>query len=193
MKDFMKKTIYFAGPHLFGIDYEVYSRYITKKYTNTDIELVLPNGNGAETSDQIYQANLTLIERSNGVIADLNPYRSEIEPDSGTAFECGYAAALGKPLVAIIGDQRSQVQKMQESSLGCVGENGVYRSDEGDLIENFDLPLNLMLFHSAEKIVSTLPEAIQYFSNRHWDSHKKTAQKQKRRAASELNLVRPVA
>jgi nucleoside 2-deoxyribosyltransferase len=166
MKDFMKKTIYFAGPHLFGIDYEIYARHVTRKYKNTGIVLAMPGDGGARRSGQIYQTNLGLIDECDGVIADLNPFRSEIEPDSGTAFECGYAAALGKPIIAIVEDRRSQVQKMQGSSLGCIESDGTYRSDEGDLIEDFDLPVNLMLFHSLEAVVSTLDEAIQYFDQK---------------------------
>ena len=167
MKDFMTKQIYFAGPRLSGVDYEIYARHISKKYRGAGIRLVLPNDGGAQSSEHIYKTNLNRIKSCDAVIADLNPFRGEIEPDCGTAFECGFAAALGKPIIAIVEDQRTLVQKMQDSSLGCIKENGAYRSDEGDLIEDYGYPLNLMLFQANGKIVTSLDEAIRYFALRY--------------------------
>jgi len=163
-----KRKIYIAGPHLFSADYGAFTRMFARKCRKTHVTAVFPGDERALTSQDIYTANLDLIKNCDGVIADLNPFRSEIEPDSGTAFECGFAAALGKPVIAIVEDQRSLLQKMQASSLGCTENNSTYRSDEGDLIENFGLPLNLMLFHSLTAVVSTMDEAIHYFNNKIW-------------------------
>ncbi|CAK7053832.1 MAG: hypothetical protein BACD_02600 [Bacteroides rodentium] len=157
-----------AGPQLFGTDYQLFTKVISRKCAKLRITPVFPADNLTRTSRAIYAANLELIRNCDGVIADLNPFRSEIEPDSGTAMECGFAAALGKPVVGIIEDRRNLLQKMQDSSLGCIENNNTYHSDEGDLIEDFDLPLNLMLFHSLEAVVGTMDEAIHFFDKRIW-------------------------
>lgn len=193
MKDFMTKQIYFAGPRLSGVDYEIYARHISKKYRGAGIRLVLPNDGGAQSSGHFYKTNLNRIKGCDGVIADLNPFRGEIEPDCGTAFECGFAAALGKPIIAIVEDQRTLVQKMQASSLGCTEENGVYRSDEGDLIEDYGYPLNLMLFHASGKIVASLDEAIRYLALQHGSTKKQhiKSSQAKRRQKNSLECLVP--
>ena len=43
-------------------------------------------------------ANLEAIRAADFVMANLNDFRGPGEPDSGTAFEVGFAAALGKPV-----------------------------------------------------------------------------------------------
>jgi len=163
-----KRRIYIAGPHLFSTDYALFSRAIAQKCNKTNITPVFPGEERARTSQGIYVVNLDLIRHCDGVIADLNPFRGEIEPDSGTSMECGFAAASGIPIVGIVEDQRNLISKMQASSLGCNEFGGVYRSDEGDHIENFNLPLNLMLFHALETLASTMDEAIHYLDKRIW-------------------------
>jgi Nucleoside 2-deoxyribosyltransferase len=164
----MKRKVYIAGPHLFSTDYAIFSRAIAQKCNKTQITPVFPGDDRARTPQDIYTGNLDLIRQCDGVIADLNPFRSEIEPDSGTSMECGFAAASGIPIVGIVEDQHSLLHKMRASSLGCNEFGGVYRSDEGDHIENFNLPLNLMLFHALETLASTMDEAIHYFDHKTW-------------------------
>ena len=82
------------------------------------------------------------------MVANLNPFRSQTEPDSGTAFECGMAFALDKRMIGYIEDQRSQVDKI-----------GDMTDKNNAVVENFNLPLNLMLAHSLN-IVATAEEAI---------------------------------
>ena len=47
----------------------------------------------------IYQANMDLLRGSDGVIANLTPFRG-ISADVGTVYEVAYALALGKPVFA---------------------------------------------------------------------------------------------
>src|SRR3546814_17195676 len=51
---------------------------------------------GSELALWIYRANIALIQKADLVAANMNAFRGA-EPDSGTAFEVGYAVALGKP------------------------------------------------------------------------------------------------
>jgi hypothetical protein len=54
----------------------------------------------------IYSANIELIRSADIVMANLDDFRGSGEPDSGTAFEVGFAAALDKPVCPIAPPKR---------------------------------------------------------------------------------------
>jgi nucleoside deoxyribosyltransferase len=56
---------------------------------------------GPDTAQWIYEANVALIRRADIVMANLDDFRGPGEPDSGTAFEVGFAVALQKPVWAM--------------------------------------------------------------------------------------------
>src|SRR3546814_8171664 len=64
---------------------------------------------GSELALWIYRANIALIQKADLVAANMNAFRGA-EPDSGTAFEIGYAVALGKPVWDYTDDSRPRVQ-----------------------------------------------------------------------------------
>src|SRR3546814_2572918 len=66
---------------------------------------------GSELALWIYRANIALIQKADLVAANMNAFRGA-EPDSGTAFEVGYAVALGKPVWAYTDDSRPRVQQI---------------------------------------------------------------------------------
>src|SRR3546814_11204941 len=66
---------------------------------------------GSELAVWIYRANIALIQKADLVAANMNAFRGA-EPDSGTAFEVGYAVALGKPVWAYTADSRPPVQQI---------------------------------------------------------------------------------
>ncbi|MFR0689169.1 nucleoside 2-deoxyribosyltransferase [Enterobacterales bacterium AE_CKDN230030158-1A_HGKHYDSX7] len=109
-----------------------------------------------EQARWIYQANLELIRQADAVLANLNPFRGA-EPDSGTAFELGYAAALGKPLFGYIDEGGSCAERLPCEWLG--DEPG--RDRDGNQIEGFGLPLNLMLGVPAKIAVGGPREALE--------------------------------
>lgn len=98
----------------------------------------LPAGlTGPAAARWICAANLALIHRADALLANLNDFRGH-EPDSGTAFEVGYAAALGKPVWAYLDDDRP-----------LIGQIGAAVDGQGFAVEDFGLPRNLMLACSA--------------------------------------------
>ena len=80
------------------------------------------------------------------MVANANPFRG-VELDSGTAFEIGYAKALGKEIVLYMDDDRSYLDKFPKKN----EQNGIFFDENGMFIENFDFSLNLMF--SACKVV----------------------------------------
>lgn len=102
------------------------------------LDNALPSGlQGRAAARWIYEANIALIRQADAVLANLNDFRGH-EPDSGTAFEVGFAAALGKPVWAYLEDDRPLVEQMA----GPVDAQGLQ-------VEDFGLPRNLMLACAA--------------------------------------------
>ncbi|MGV7242049.1 nucleoside 2-deoxyribosyltransferase [Caballeronia sp. M23-90] len=67
----------------------------------------------ADKAAWIFRANINAIRSADMVMANLNDFRGRGEPDSGTAFEVGFAAALGKPIWAY----RSTLERLSSRSL----------------------------------------------------------------------------
>lgn len=144
--------IYLAGPSVFRPDAEAYAIALLEKCRQHGLRGLYPldveeGVTQIPRADSIYRANITRIEKADIVMADLNPFRG-LEPDSGTAFELGYAAAKGKLLYAHIKDGRSLVTKH-----GGTDSNGWQ-------IENFGLPLNLMLSIPVRLIIGTEDDCL---------------------------------
>jgi len=91
----------------------------------------------------IYEKNIELIEKSDIIIANGNPFRGN-ELDSGTAFEIGYAKALHKKIVIYMDDMRSYLDKFVDKNK----KNEVFVDKNEMFIEDFDFPLNLMFSDS---------------------------------------------
>jgi nucleoside 2-deoxyribosyltransferase len=160
-------TVYFAGPDLFGKDYNRVKEEIRRLCAEQGIDPLIP-GDGPESSlggpgqDQlaraIYLECLGHIEAADGVIANLAPFRGPIEPDSGTSFEVGYAAALGKWVIGYLPDTRPLPERVLSSPLGGGGDGG--KDSNGDTVEDWGYPLNLMLAKACGRIVGSLEEAV---------------------------------
>lgn len=162
--------VYFAGPDVFRKDYAAWKNEVAAMCSTVGVVPLFPEDDvmsGAddwEASQKIYRANLAMINRADGIVANLNPFHGDVEPDSGTAFECGYAKGKGKFIVALINDQRSLLKKV--AGLGPVQktDNGYVSSDH--FVENFNLPVNLMLCRSAERVAKSMEEVIEYLGHK---------------------------
>src|SRR3546814_7387448 len=81
------------------------------------------------------------------------------EPDSGTCFEVGYAVAKGKPVFGYIPDCGSFAERIRERHAHAIGPGGVL-DVHGWSIEEFGLPLNLMLSVPAPLVVGDARAAL---------------------------------
>jgi nucleoside 2-deoxyribosyltransferase len=156
--------VYLAGPDVFYPDYPERVRRLRRLCAGLGIEPLIPGeGAGAQSAEEIVALNLAMIRECDAVVANLDPFRG-FEPDSGTAFECGYAAALGKPVVAALSDHRDQLAKLAGRPGGPAP--GSRECPDGSLVEDFGRPLNIMLAltvqaarHSVEEALETLAGA----------------------------------
>lgn len=149
----MAKKVYVAGFDLFAADGAVRCSRLHDLCVRYGLDPFVPGfspGASGITDDNaapmraedIFRADITAIDACDVVMANLNPYRG-FEPDSGTAFEVGYAFAKGIPVYGYLTDDRP----MRDIIGSDVDENG-YK------VEDFDSPLNLMLSCSCVRVIT---------------------------------------
>ena len=94
------------------------------------------------------------------MLANLDPFRG-CEPDSGTCVEVGFALALGKPVIGYLRNQETVVERVARIE-GRVPENRakIPVDRNGLHVEDFGLPLNLMLAVPASIVIGGLAEAL---------------------------------
>ncbi|KAF5222732.1 hypothetical protein ECC02_004309 [Trypanosoma cruzi] len=148
---FTMSRVYIAGPAVFNEDMggTYYDRVRTALGMHGVVPLI-PVDNMVSGAGEIRAKNLEMIRHCDAVIADLSPFRSH-EPDCGTAFEVGYAAALGKTVLTFTSDRRSMREKY----------GGAFDAS-GRTVEDFGLPFNLMLCDGTE-VFDSFDAAFHHF------------------------------
>jgi len=98
-----------------------------------------------------------LMDSSDAIIANLTPFRGP-GADPGTAYELGYMSAQNKPAFAYTNDARSHFQRVMHFYGGEVTKPvpGHTRGPDGLLVEDFDMPENLMLAGGVERRTSAV-------------------------------------
>jgi nucleoside 2-deoxyribosyltransferase len=115
-----------------------------------------PVGLGAQnTARWICNTNLALIRAADAVMANLNDFRGAGEPDAGTAFEVGFAIALGKPVWGYRSDELPLVARVAVRT-----EDHTAFCSNGFLVEDFGLPLNLMLACTVQLVIGDAPACL---------------------------------
>ena len=143
--------IYLAGPDLFRPDVAAWAAGVRGRLAGCGHQALIPVDGAEVTASGIYRSNLEMIRSADALIANLNSFRGS-EPDSGTCFEVGFACALGKPVIGYLDDNRTLRQK-----IGSADRDGLQ-------VEDFDLPLNLMLAVPCRIVVAGIDAAIAQLS-----------------------------
>lgn len=162
--------IYIAGPDVFEKDAKQIGINLKNICTKYGFEGLYPLDNEIEfttkkeTAKVIYEANINLIKQADIIIANLNDFRGK-EADSGTVWECGYASALGKTVYAYMNNTNTYINRFQENEKHLDKEVDVYVDNMDKIIEDFDLPINLMLGCSIKQIIQgNFEDVIKYIS-----------------------------
>lgn len=155
----MTPRIYLAGYDVFRADAVEYGNRLKTLCLQRGLQGLFPMDqqapvglSGEALARWIFRANVALIESADAVMANLNNFRGA-EPDSGTAWEVGYAAALGKPVWGYLGDGRPLREQVGVDALG--------RDRDGFTVENFGLPRNLMLACSARLVIGSATDCLE--------------------------------
>jgi nucleoside 2-deoxyribosyltransferase len=147
--------LYLAGPDVFRPDAGAWSEGVRALCRRQGHEALIPLDAMQHTAAGIYRHNLGLIAAADVVLANLNPFRGA-EPDSGTCVEVGYALALGKPVIGYL-DARAPLRER----LQATGSGAACRDAAGWAVEDFGLPLNLMLAVPVRLVQGGLEAALQ--------------------------------
>lgn len=140
--------VYIAGFDVFAPDAARRKELAVQACRARNLVPLHPLDNEAPNSRGIYEGNLELIREADVVVANLNEFRGPCEPDAGTAFEVGYARALEKRVWAYVQDTSPMQERMG-------------REDErGYAVEDFGLPMNLMLAHSVRLVKGSLEDCL---------------------------------
>lgn len=146
--------IYLAGPGVFRRDAKAWGSRLAAACAANELQGLYPldaevPGDLPISAQRhwIFASNCALIRQCDAVFADLRAFRSGSEPDSGTAFEVGFAHALGKPVWLWLPDCHPGVTLIERVS--CVKRDAAWIDAEGMLVEDFGAPLNLMLWDAA--------------------------------------------
>ena len=165
----LEPDIYLAGPDVFFPDADARLTRLESFCALRGLKGLRPSDGGMSTlvgsgisqqvmAQMIYRANVEHIQKADAVIANMSPFRGDFEPDSGTVFEVGMAIALGKP-VALYLPQGLEDTGSKIRRLCGADQNGKQDAWHGALIEDFGLPLNLMLACPAQ-FFATPEEAL---------------------------------
>lgn len=168
------ETVFLAGPDLWYPDAaEILAR---KREVCEAAGFVALTGRGGgealietEPSEamarEIYAGVLERLRAADAVVVNLTPWRGP-GADAGTAFEAGFAAALGKPVFAYLNvgsEGEADFRDRIDLKLGAtLDDDGRWRDPDGAEIEDFALPETLMLWAEARRfyvIVTPEPEA----------------------------------
>lgn len=155
----MKPRIYLAGPTVFQADADDAGARLVALCAKYGCEGLYPLDfalDGDMSASAIQAACLRELRSAQGVVADLSPFRGP-HADDGTAFELGFAHALGVPIWAYTTDARTLIERIP----GTRSSTGHVRDDTGLLIENFGRAHNSMLSETVIDLSSTADESIQ--------------------------------
>ncbi|PJZ43847.1 nucleoside 2-deoxyribosyltransferase [Leptospira brenneri] len=145
------KTIYLAGPEVFlpnALETLSKAKNLCESYgyrTFTPFDGEVMDEEGLSKAKKIFQENVKLIEQSDIVIANCNPFRGACI-DDGTAFEIGYAYAKGKLVYGYVNDKRTLPEIVSSRILTKQHVSGYAIDEDGYLLnEDFGNSINLML------------------------------------------------
>ena len=150
----MPKNVYLAGPDVFLLNAkevgeqkkELCRKYGFEGVFPLDNEVNIKGKTPQELGLCISAVNEVLIRKCDIMIANLTPFRGP-SADVGTAYEVGFAHALGKKVFAYtnVSAQFSERTKMSLNVQALRSKDGRLRDINGMFIEENELVDNLML------------------------------------------------
>jgi nucleoside 2-deoxyribosyltransferase len=126
-----KRLIYFAAP-LFTQAEWLWNIKLAEGLRSEEIEIILPQDAARPMlynpkkfdANKLFAGNVDDIKRADLVLAVFD----QADPDSGTSWECGYAFAIGRPIIGV----RTDIRRTGDDP---------------------DLPINLMLSKSCQEVL----------------------------------------
>jgi nucleoside 2-deoxyribosyltransferase len=150
------KKIYIAGPDVFELDSIKIGKRLVSLCEKYGYKGLYPLDNVVDFSQEkqkiaqdIYNANVAMIDKADIIIANLNLFRGK-EADSGTVWECGYAYAKGKEVYGYMQSKRDYIEEFPHKK----EKNALFVDEDDKVIEDFNHPINLMIACSCREIIA---------------------------------------
>ncbi len=173
--------LYLAGPLCFYPDGNTMWNANRKEAEFNGFEVTMPNDNKfvsegeqvsqVELASRIFKNTVWGMERTDGIIANLETYRGS-EPDGGTVYEMGMAYAQGARIYAFTRDKRTVGVKYQASSYDSdvKGAHDV----TGHVLGHPELPFSVCVTAAAKIIEGDFHDCLMaYITDLEEDSKKK--------------------
>ena len=159
-----RAQVYLAGPVVFRRDVVEFAAMVKQVCRAHGLSPLWPMDNEIEAeadkarqADHIRRANEDMVRRADAVVAEISPFRGP-NMDPGTAYEIGFAVALGKPVFAWTADPRTLLERTVD---GAAQEHaGVVYDGAMMAIEDFGLGENLMIATAVRHVFASLREAV---------------------------------
>jgi nucleoside deoxyribosyltransferase len=159
--------VYLAGFDVFRADAAAHGEHLKALCAERGLAGLYPSDGAApaglsaqDTAQWICNKNLDSIRAADVVMANLNDFRGDGEPDAGTAFEVGFAVALGKP---VWGYRADKLPLVVRAAVGMKDDAAV--CSRGFVVEDFGLPLNLMLACTVQLVVGDAATCLDAIRN----------------------------
>ncbi|MCX9156279.1 nucleoside 2-deoxyribosyltransferase [Niveibacterium sp. 24ML] len=157
--------LYLAGPDVFRTDALRWAAEARECCMRFGHEALVPLDGTGQDAAGIYADNIAMIDAADAVLANLAPFRGA-EPDSGTCFEVGFAIARGKPVIGYLPDGEA-LQARVARLFGPLRRDAQGLLDaQGLRVEDFGLPVNLMLAVPARIVSGDLRAALMALQGR---------------------------
>ena len=153
------KKVYLAGPQVFLENPVVYFAGACGLCKRMGFEALVPLDSAVTTAPAIFAYNKALLRYADYVVADVTPFRGT-EPDSGTAWEIGFAHALGIPVVMRINAPALTLYARTALHFGLV-DTAPHVMPDGMSTDGFGRYANLMLEASGTMVVGNLRAALE--------------------------------
>ncbi len=155
--------VYVSSVKRYYSDYNKFIERTKEKYEALGFEAVFPVSDIKASSDPLYNAqktfdaNMALLLSSSAIVADLNNFHG-YEPSNDVSFECGVAWGMGIKCTGFMNDTRIMKERIPH-----------YPEDKGGLdwadnvVENFNLPINLMFSSYFDIVKGSEVDALSLF------------------------------
>ncbi|SRR6266702_1478640 len=146
--------IYLAGPDVFLPDAVEIGRRKADICARHGLTGLYPLDNivdlaSSSASLDIFKGNEAMMDAADAIIANLTPFRGA-SADAGTVYELGYMAGRGKLLFAYSNDPAAYAERVARTLNVTKSSSGQLIDRDGLIVENFDLPDNLMMIHALD-------------------------------------------
>lgn len=146
---YKSNRIYISTPRRYYSDYDEYKSVVSRVYEKNGLEAVF-SGDKIESFNKLqgddpysiaqyeFESNMALLSSCSAIVADLNDFHG-LEPCNDVSFECGVAFGRGMKCIAYMDDTRIMRERIPH-----YGEDKGNLDWCGNVVENFNLPINLM-------------------------------------------------